>query len=143
MLDLVFDAKTSNWDKLYNRLHDFFLSLKISEDKIERICIACEEVFVNICNYAYQNCRDDTKKDVKIKSEYENNILSITFIDNGVEFNPLDFKKNKIEKKGVEKMKIGGYGIYLVNKIMDNIKYERKDDKNYFYIYKKINSNRE
>jgi anti-sigma regulatory factor (Ser/Thr protein kinase) len=41
-------------------------------------------------------------------------------------------------KQPVEEREIGGLGIFLVKKTMDDVHYERKADQNYFTIYKKI-----
>ena len=60
-----------------------------------------EEVFINIASYAYEG-RGYCNVDVN----YENNVLTLVFTDNGVEFNPLE-KEDPNTKQKAEERSIG------------------------------------
>ena len=82
--------------------------------------LICEEVFVNICNYAYGE--NVGKAEIEV-SKFSDCIV-VKFIDSGKKFNPL------------EKRSIGGLGIFMTKKLSDALSYERSNGKNIFTITK-------
>ena len=108
-------------------LHDF------PTRAIKQIDVAAEEIFVNIASYAYT---DGTGK-ATVQVEIKENPLSalITFIDNGMEYNPLE-KEDPDITLSAEDREIGGLGIYMVKKSMDSISHEYKEGKNILSIMK-------
>ena len=62
---------------------------------------------------------------------------SLTFIDSGVPYNPLK-KDDPDTTLSAEDRKIGGLGIFLVKKSMDDMRYEFKDGKNILTLVKKL-----
>ena len=97
--------------------------------------IAVEEIYINIANYAYSP--DIGKATIKVGISDDNKEVSITFIDNGVPYNPLE-KDDPDITLSAEERAIGGLGIFMVRKTMDDVHYEYKDGKNVFTIKKKI-----
>ncbi len=110
---------------------------KYSEDEkaIIQIDIAVEEIFVNIAHYAYT----PNVGQAVIRTEITEDplMISITFIDSGMAFDPLA-KPDPDVTLPAEERQIGGLGIYMVKKSMDEVTYERKDDQNILTIRKKI-----
>ena len=106
----------------------------VDERTLNKIDVVVEEIFVNIINYAYEEPKQEK---VFINIENENNKIVITFEDNGIPFNPLDKEEPDITLKA-EDRPIGGLGIYLVKKMMDNVEYVYKDNKNILIIEKRI-----
>ena len=64
--------------------------------------------------------------------------IIITFIDEGVPFDPL-IKKDPNVSLSVEERDIGGLGIFIVKKTMDKVEYEYKENQNILKITKRIN----
>lgn len=98
--------------------------------------IAVEELFVNIANYAY--APDTGKATIRLEINEEPLSVSITFIDNGVPYDPLA-KADPDITLSAEKRAIGGLGIFMVKKSMDDMFYEYKDSQNVLTIVKKLN----
>jgi sigma-B regulation protein RsbU (phosphoserine phosphatase) len=96
-----------------------------------KIKIAMDEIISNVARYAYE----DKEGRVTIKVD-TNDSLKITVIDNGIPYNPLE-KEDPDITLPAEDRGIGGYGIYLVKKIMDEIEYEYKDNQNILTMKKK------
>ena len=93
-----------------------------------QIQLVVEEIFINICSYAYP----DKRGEVEIVLRKDGDQVEIEFIDEGLEFNPLEFRRQKpIDEPG-------GFGIYIVNHLMDEVIYERKADKNLLRIKKNL-----
>ena len=100
-----------------------------------QISIAVEEVFVNIAHYAYKPNEGDAV--IQIDFAEDPKSVTITFIDSGMEFDPLA-KPDPDVTLPAEDRQIGGLGIYMVKKSMDEVTYERRDGRNIFTISKKL-----
>ena len=100
-----------------------------------QIDIAVEEIFVNIANYAYTPETGDAT--IKVGISEDPLEVTISFADSGVPYDPLA-KEDPDITLPAEKRPIGGLGIYMVKKSMDNVEYEHKDGMNIFVIRKKL-----
>lgn len=100
-----------------------------------QINIAIDELFGNIAHYAYHPKIGDAT--VRVEVIQEPLSVVITFIDQGVPFDPL---KNEDPDTGLsaEERDIGGLGIFMVKKSMDEISYVYKDGKNILSIRKQL-----
>ncbi|MDO5390025.1 MAG: ATP-binding protein [Eubacteriales bacterium] len=100
-----------------------------------QVQIAVEEIFVNIAHYAY----DSEQGTVTIRVEVGKDPLQaiITFIDQGVPYDPLQ-KEDPDVTLSAEERQIGGLGIFMVKKSMDDMTYEYVNGKNILTICKKI-----
>ena len=95
--------------------------------------LVIEEIFVNVSSYAY---RPDVGN-VTICIDFAENpaAVEITFIDSGKPYNPLE-KDDPDTTLGIDEREIGGLGIFLVKKNVDDIAYEYADGKNILRIKK-------
>ena len=100
-----------------------------------QIDIAVEELFVNIAHYAY--APDTGMAVVCVEKDAEKNQVSITFVDKGKPYNPLE-KPDPDITLPAEERSIGGLGIFMVKKSMDDMRYEYKDGQNILTITKKL-----
>jgi anti-sigma regulatory factor (Ser/Thr protein kinase) len=94
--------------------------------KILEIELATEEVFVNICNYAY--AEDKGEAEISLKLDANKNLV-IEIADSGVPFNILE-KEDPDIAADIESRSIGGLGIFFIKKTMDSVNYRRENDKN-------------
>ena len=94
--------------------------------------MAIEELFVNICSYAYPD-----EGDIVIQYCVEDNSLKVivNFIDNGIPFNPLE-KEEPDLSLGVEEREIGGLGLTLVRKNVDSLDYKYENNYNILTLEK-------
>lgn len=100
-----------------------------------QIDIAIDELFSNIVHYAYH----PEVGPATVRVEVVNDPLSviITFIDQGVPYDPLS-KADPDVTLSAEEREIGGLGIYIVKKNMNEITYEYKDGRNILKIRKEL-----
>ena len=100
-----------------------------------QIDIAIDELFGNIAHYAY----NPSTGPVTVRVEVEHDPLSVvvTFIDNGKPYDPLTTAEPDTTLSA-EARQIGGLGVFLVRKTMDDVSYEYKDGKNILKIKKNI-----
>lgn len=100
---------------------------------VMQVTVCFEEIFVNVAHYAY----GEETGEVEIVLDNENGIFSIAFIDSGQFFDPLA-KEDPDITASAEERRIGGLGILMVKKSMDDVSYEYKDNKNIFTMKKNI-----
>ena len=100
-----------------------------------QIDVAIDEIFANIASYAYNP--DVGPATVRVEVSEDPLAVIITFIDNGVAFDPLKSEDPDTTLK-LEERKIGGLGIFMVKKTMDSISYEYKDGQNILTIKKNL-----
>lgn len=100
-----------------------------------QIDIAIDELFSNIVHYAYYPGTGPATVRVEVMEEPLS--VVITFIDQGVPYDPLA-KADPDVTLSAEERDVGGLGIYIVKKNMNEITYEYKDGKNILRIRKEI-----
>ena len=101
-----------------------------------QIDIAIDELFGNIAHYAYNPEVGDAT--VRVEIVEDPLAVVITFIDKGVPYDPLA-KTDPDTTLPAEEREIGGLGIFMVKKSMDDITYEYKDGQNILTIKKNLN----
>ena len=97
--------------------------------------LCADEIFTNIASYAYPN---EEGKEALIDAvlDKEKRSFTMSFIDEGEPFNPLD-KEDPDTSLPAEERQVGGLGIFLVKQYMDYVNYERKDGENILTVKKK------
>lgn len=135
MRELEIPAKTENLDAVLDFVneelekHDCPMKVQIQID------VAVEEIFVNIAQYAY----NPSVGSATVKTEVGGDPLSVelTFMDNGTPYDPLA-KPDPDITLSAEEREIGGLGIFMVKKSMDDVSYEYKEGKNILTIKKSL-----
>ena len=99
------------------------------------ICVAIEEVFVNVAHYAY----GDGEGDMTLGIDFDEESRTITFrmTDKGVPFDPLK-KPDPDITLSAEDREIGGLGIFITKKTMDQVTYAYENGENILTMIKKI-----
>lgn len=106
-----------------SKLRQFLLEEnRIPEGERKKICLASEEVFVNIANYAYDN-REKGK--IKVEALFTDESLMLRFTDNGTPYDPL--AESQDPEKYDPELQIGGLGKLMFHTIMDQKKYEYRN----------------
>ena len=114
--------------KKINTLKEFILNEIGKEDF--QVDFIVEEIFVNIVNYSKTEF-------VTINVEYDNPTLTMEFIDNGIEFNPL-LAESPTMPSDIDEAQVGGLGIYLTKKIADELDYSYINGENHLKIIKNV-----
>ncbi len=130
-------AKAGTWKMtVKNRLDDIPLVI----GSIEKFCqelpvplspgrklkIVMDEILSNIISYAYN---DNDEHEIKIEVQPISTGIVLTIADDSSPFNPLDRREPDTERP-IDEREIGGLGVHLVRKMVDESRYERLDDLN-------------
>lgn len=100
-----------------------------------QVNLAVEEIFVNIAHYAYAPGKGNAA--ILVDVDKEAGELSVQFRDTGVPYNPLE-KEDPDLTIPVAERQIGGLGIFMTKKVMDDVIYEHKDGQNILTLKKKL-----
>ena len=126
-----FKTDTSELEEVTAFVHKS-LGDKVNKKIIMKLDVCIEEIFVNICNYAYKKTGY-----VDIEISLDDSKFAITFIDEGIPFNPLEKDEPNINLSS-EDREIGGLGIFMVKKMMDKVSYKHDNNKNILTIEKNL-----
>jgi anti-sigma regulatory factor (Ser/Thr protein kinase) len=99
------------------------------------VCVAIEEVFVNVAHYAYVDGEGDVT--LGIGFDEVNRAVTFRMTDKGIPFDPLKMADPDITQPAEER-EIGGLGIFIAKKTMDAITYAYENDENILTMIKKI-----
>lgn len=136
MKELVIEAKKTNLDAVLSFIDEQLGEAECSKKTRMTIDVAVEELFVNISSYAYDPKIGTAVVQVSVHNEPLS--VEITFIDNGKPYDPLA-KTDPDVTLDAEHRQIGGLGIFMVKKSMDDVQYEYKDGRNILTIKKVLN----
>ncbi|MBO4422557.1 MAG: ATP-binding protein [Clostridia bacterium] len=100
-----------------------------------QIDVAVEEIFVNVASYAYET--GTGKVTVRVDTGSDAGAVSITFSDRGIPYDPLK-KEDPDVTASADEREIGGLGIFMTKKIMDEVSYEYKNGQNVLTLKKRI-----
>ncbi len=134
MAEKKFEALDENLEPVIGFLEENLENLGCPYREMQQICIAVEEIFVNIVNYAYPESAGPADLEIR---ELPGRVIEIILRDGGVPFNPLELEDPDITLKPEER-RIGGLGIYLVKKSMDEVTYHYENSQNVLILRKKI-----
>ena len=99
------------------------------------VCVAIEEVFVNVAHYAYGEGEGDVT--LGIGFDEVNRAVTFRMTDKGIPFDPLK-KADPDITRPAEEREIGGLGIFIAKKTMDSITYAYESGENILTMIKKI-----
>lgn len=135
MREMTVDATVENIPAVTDFVNRKLEELQCPPKSQMQIDIAIDELFGNISNYAYKP--DIGPATVRVEVETHPVAVTITFIDGGRQFDPLSTDEPDVTLPASER-RIGGLGLYLVRKTMDEITYEYRNGKNILKIRKNI-----
>lgn len=101
--------------------------------------LACEEALVNVISYAYPEGSGDLSLEIRELPPHAGapRGIEIVLVDSGIPFDPLAHTDPDMNV-AVEDRTIGGLGIFLIRKTMDEVHYSRDHDRNIFTMRKRF-----
>lgn len=135
MKELTIEATTENIVTVTDFVNEQLEAMDCSMKAQMQVDIAIDELFSNIAHYAYNP--ETGSATVQVEVTEDPLAVVITFIDHGTPYDPLA-KEDPNTKLSAEERQIGGLGIYMVKKTMDDVSYEYKDGRNILKIKKNL-----
>ena len=100
-------------------------AMGVHPKRVMHLELAVEEAAVNICSYAYEI----PPGEVTIRISRETEVVRIELVDAGVPFDPLAADAPDIRSE-LENREVGGLGIFLIRRMLDEVHYSRSGDRN-------------
>ena len=133
--ELIIEAVEENLPTLTYFIEHKLEEMDCSHKEMMQILLASEEIFINIASYAYQP--DKGAAIVKVETIADPVTVNITFVDQGVPYDPLSAEDPIITGPASER-DIGGLGVFLAKQVMDDVSYEYRDGSNILKLKKNI-----
>ena len=137
MKELRGEATIENLSKVFMFLQESLEKCDCPAKTKRQIKLCVEEIFMNITHYAYNPHTGPAKISVDMVGGDDPTRIVISFADEGKPYDPLSKEDPDITLSADERG-IGGLGIFMVKKSMDDVDYEYKDGKNILTIRKKF-----
>ena len=128
-------AKLENIEIATDFVNDILENAGCSMRAQMQIVVALDELMSNVARYAYGPGKGDVEVSLDILKDPKRAVMTIT--DQGVPYDPLK-KEDPDITLPAEERQIGGLGIYIVKRTMDEMTYEYKDGKNIVTIVKNL-----
>ena len=130
-------ALKNNIDEI-NRLHTFIEEVgeafELPMKVVLNLNLVLEEAVTNVIMYAYPQ---EQNEHIYLTAKKQDDRLVFVLTDSGKAFDPTQAPDADISLSADERQ-IGGLGIFLIRKIMNEVKYERIDDKNVLTLEKEL-----
>ena len=133
--EIVVEADDANLVKVTDFVDAHLDAANCSMAAKMQIYIAVEEIFVNIAHYAYHPEKGNAT--VRVEVLEDPIMVTITFLDHGIPYDPLK-KEDPDITLPAEEREVGGLGILMTKKLMDDVVYEYKDGQNILTLKKKL-----
>ena len=131
--ELKIEAKKENFEKVLAFVDEALEKAGVPYEVQLSVEMAIEEIYLNIVYYAY--ALKDGDAIILTDINEKDKILTLTFIDEGPEYNPL-LKEDPDTTMDIMDRPIGGLGILMVKKMMDDVAYCRENGENHLTIKK-------
>ena len=125
MKTVQFAAKFEYLDEIREFVGDIARDSGFSEKDVYNIQLATDEAASNIIEHAYEKVSDGI---LELTCGVRDEQITIVLIDRGESFDPSEIPLPDL-KADLSNRKIGGLGIFLMRKLMDEVHYEAKPDK--------------
>ena len=135
MTNKIFPAKTESLSEIIGFVEETLEGFECPIKTQTAICVAIEEVFVNVAHYAYLDGEGDMT--LHIGFDEESRAVTFRMTDKGVPFDPLA-KPDPDITLSAEEREIGGLGIFITKKTMDSVTYAYENNENILTMIKKI-----
>ena len=135
MKELIVEASVNHLSGLMRFINAELDALSCPERARAQIKLAVDEIYGNICHYAYGP--ESGPVTMRLESEDSPPAVTISFADRGKPFNPLEEDEPDVTLDG-EDRPIGGLGIFLVQSAMDDLRYAYRDGQNILTLKKNL-----
>ena len=125
LLTINLPAKLENLERWMNAVSECARKQGFDQKKTSKIELALEEALVNICKYSYP----EEPGNAEVSCKQDNSRFIIEIVDSGIPFDMTSLPSPDITS-GVEQRKIGGLGIFLIKKMVDEVDYRREGNFN-------------
>jgi anti-sigma regulatory factor (Ser/Thr protein kinase) len=133
-LNITFKNDITEISRLAGFIDEVAEKFSLPMDMVFSLNLVLEEAVTNVIMYAYPK---EEHEFIYLSADIQDGSLVFVLTDSGKEFDPTLMPDADITLSA-EDRQIGGLGIFLIRQIMNEVKYERIDNKNVLTLEKKL-----
>jgi serine/threonine-protein kinase RsbW len=114
---------------------EFALECGLPDDERSRLLIILDELFTNAVTHGHGP--HSAGGNITVALRWRTGCLRISFVDDGLPFDPLTFGAPDLDAAGEERA-IGGLGIHIVRSLVDQARYRREGGRNHLHLIRRI-----
>jgi serine/threonine-protein kinase RsbW len=124
-------ASHPRWLRLVRRVVAEYADLTgLDAQSTRELMLAVDEASANVIKHSYQG---DSGQRLTVTARSVEDGVEVEIQDNGAPFNPID---QPIPPP--DELRVGGRGMFLMQSVMDEVDYERRDGKNCVRMRKRV-----
>lgn len=132
---IVLDSNITELERLKAFIDTFCKIESVQEETCFQLQIVLEELVFNTMKYGRCEPKEGA---IRLSMNRRGDEVSVVLSDTGISFNPLEVPPPDLTAD-VHDRQVGGLGIHLVRNLVQSIRYERREDRNYLYFTKRLN----
>lgn len=113
--------------KVHQTMDRYLREQSLGEYDRKKVSIAVDEILSNIISYAYD---DKGRHIIRVNLDCAEDQLTLEFMDDGKQFDPIEFIRTQGERSAEDMDRVGGLGLKLVGRLMNRLAYQREGDQN-------------
>lgn len=113
--------------KVHQAVDRYLREQALGEYDRKKVSIAVDEILSNIISYAYD---DRSRHIIRVKLDCAEDRLTLEFMDDGKQFDPIEFIRTQGERSAEDMDRVGGLGLKLVGRLMNRLAYLREGGQN-------------
>lgn len=113
--------------RVHQALDHYLREQSLGEYDRKKVSIAVDEILSNIISYAYD---DKGRHVIRVNLDCAEDQLTLEFLDDGKQFDPIEFIRNQGERSAEDLDRVGGLGLKLVGRLMNRLAYLREGGQN-------------
>jgi len=125
LLNIKLPATLENLGRWTEAISECAREQGFDQAKIGKLQLALEEALVNICKYSYP----EEPGNAEVSCKQDNSRFIIEIVDSGIPFDMTSLPAPDLASS-IEERKIGGLGIFLIKKMVDDVRYRREGNFN-------------
>ncbi|MDR1061886.1 MAG: ATP-binding protein [Clostridiales bacterium] len=134
--ELATSASRGNLARVWDFAQGYLERLRPSDRERMGVELAMEEIFINIASYAYADGHEGAVT-VRCEADQAAGRLTVTFIDGGAPYNPLE-RGDPDTDLALRERPIGGLGIFMAKRLMDAMDYRYENGENILALVKHV-----
>ena len=125
---------TTEIPRLAELIEEFGEKNELPQKVVFYVNLALDELLTNVISYGY---KDDQQHDITVDLKLEERVLTTLVWDDGEPFNPIIAQEPDVQLP-IDERPVGGLGLLLVKRMMDQVEYHRIGDRNCLSLRKNL-----
>ncbi len=117
--ELVVKSSTDNLAEIREFVENSAIESGFPSDIVQKISLSVDEACTNVIKHAYKY---SPEREIKVNTKFEGTKFTITITDSGTKFDPNIVPEPDL-KEYHQQRRVGGLGMFLMKKLMDEVKY--------------------